>query len=139
MKRGAAVPKHSAAGPFSLFSRYTRINSIFQPQNQRMFRHVRAREPRHLLNRLQIRVHQKMHRWPRLYSLRVREVQRHVLPDLVTQQNHLSISDSWWARIRPFPRALQSHRTHPCSPPKPIALQLDIARHRSDSESGCQL
>jgi hypothetical protein len=29
MKHGAAVTKHSAAGPFSLFSRYSRINSIF--------------------------------------------------------------------------------------------------------------
>ena len=139
MKRVAAVPKYSAAGPFSKFSRYTHINSVFQSQNQRMLCHVRARELRRLPNRHQGRVHQKMRRWPRLYSLRVREVQRHVLPDLVTQQSHLSILDSWWAKIRPFLRARQSHQMRPCLPPRPTALQLDIARHPSDSESGCQL
>ena len=138
MKRGAAVPRYAAAGSPSCFSRFTRINFHFQSQNQRMFFHVRSREPRHLLNRLQSRVHQKMRRWRPLYSLRVREVRRHVVPDLVTQQSHLSISKSWWARIRPFLRALQGHRNHPFLLPSPIALQLDIARHRSDSESDCR-
>jgi hypothetical protein len=138
MKRGAAVPRYSVAGPFfHCFALYTYLLH-FQSQNQRMFRHVRTREPRHPLNRLQGLVHQKMRRWPRLYSLSVREVRRHVVPDLVNQQSHLSISDSWWARIRPFLRALQSNRIHPCLPPRTITLQFDIARHRSDSESGCQ-
>jgi hypothetical protein len=55
---------------------------------------------------------------------------------VLAQQSRLSISDSWWERIRPFFRSLQNHRIHPSLPPRQNPLQLDVARHHSDSESG---